>query len=124
MHGSFQPEQRISSSPHSTHCTLARSLPRSKHYAPRDDTNNIINEKQQQQQKLVNMNIIISRPSAAGVRVRLAEAARGRGNSAGSSMHNDRTRHPLLLLAILSLALGTIRMALCSASNSLGQGRR
>uniref|UniRef100_A0A182FSJ4 Uncharacterized protein n=1 Tax=Anopheles albimanus TaxID=7167 RepID=A0A182FSJ4_ANOAL len=45
----------------------------------------------------------------------LAEAARGRGNVANSSLQTDRTRHPALLLAllmsltILSMVLGTIR---------------
>ncbi|XP_058129658.1 lachesin [Anopheles ziemanni] len=50
----------------------------------------------------------------------LAEAARGRGNSAGSSLHSDRTRHPLLLLLllILSLAFGTIRTVIPGGGSS------
>ncbi|KFB53075.1 AGAP003235-PA-like protein [Anopheles sinensis] len=50
----------------------------------------------------------------------LAEAARGRGNSAASSLHSDRTRHPLLLLLllILSLAFGTIRTVISGGSSS------
>ncbi|XP_049536640.1 lachesin [Anopheles darlingi] len=53
----------------------------------------------------------------------LAEAARGRGNVANSSLQTDRTRHPALMLAllmsltILSMVLGTIRMH-TSTSNS------
>ncbi|XP_053670274.1 lachesin [Anopheles nili] len=61
----------------------------------------------------------------------LAEAARGRGNSASSSLHSSQSRHPyallpLLLLLSLSLSIGTIRMAVSGSidSNSPRNGSR
>ncbi|XP_061498822.1 lachesin [Anopheles gambiae] len=55
----------------------------------------------------------------------LAEAARGRGNSATSSLHPTRTHHllPMVLLLIVSLSLGTIRTVISASSDSSSHAR-